>query len=169
MTRHPLFLLATLALLTLHGCGRDERPAPPQEVAAGTACSLDGMLLNDFPGPKAQIHYSDGTTEFFCDTVEMFSMVLRPESARRIRAVYTQDMTRTEWKAPRGQWIDARQAFYVHGSRRRGSMGPTFAAFATQEAAAAFAREHGGTVLRFDQVTPDMSDLRGGTTHDARM
>ena len=164
-----LTLISMAALLAVTACGRGDAPATPAEVTAGTACSLDGMLLNDYPGPKAQIHYADGTTEFFCDTVEMFNMVLRPESARRIRAVYTQDMGQADWKAPRGHWIDARQAFYVQGSRAKGSMGPTFAAFAHQEDAAAFAKQNGGQVLRFGEVTPAMADLHGGAAHDEHM
>lgn len=167
--KHALIPTLLAAALALAACERDRTPAAPAEVTAGTACSLDGMLLNDYPGPKAQIHYGDGTVEFFCDTVEMFNMVLRPESARRIRAVYTQDMGQADWKTPRGHWIDARQAWYVHGSRIKGSMGPTFASFARQEDAAAFARANGGQVLHFREVKPEMADLHGGAAHDHAM
>lgn len=163
------FLIATFGLLALAACDRNEPPVSPQEISAGTTCSLDGMLLNDYPGPKAQIQYSDGTTEFFCDTVEMFSMLLQPESVRRVRAVYTQDMGKADWKSPRGNWIDARSAWYVLGSRFKGSMGPTFAAFAQKQDAEAFARTNGGKLLHFRDVTPDMADLRGGAAHDERM
>jgi copper chaperone NosL len=166
--RNPL-LIALLGLLVLAACSRDQTPSAPQELSAGTACALDGMLLNDYPGPKAQIHYHEGPPEFFCDTVEMFSMLLRPESARRIRAIYTQDMGKADWKTPRGNWIDARSAWYVQGSRLKGSMGPTFAAFAHKPDAEAFAQKNGGKVLRFDEVTPDMADLHGGAAHDERM
>jgi len=166
--RHPL-LIAILGLLMLAACSRDEAPSAPQELTAGTTCALDGMLLNDYPGPKAQIHYSEGPPEFFCDTVEMFSMLLRPESARHIRAVYTQDMGKADWKTPRANWIDARTAWYVQGSRLKGSMGPTFAAFTQKQDAEAFAQKNGGKVLRFDEVTPDMADLHGGAAHDQRM
>lgn len=164
-----LLLIPALGLLLLAACSKSETPPAPQELTANTVCTLDGMLLNDYPGPKAQIHYSEGSPEFFCDTVEMFAMVLRPESARRIRAVYTQDMGKADWKAPRGNWIDARSAWYVHGSRLKGSMGPTFAAFAQKPDAEAFAQKNGGKVLRFDEVTPDMADLRGGAVRDERM
>lgn len=166
--RH-LFLIPMLGLLVLSACSRTETPPAPLELTASTACSLDGMLLNDYPGPKAQIHYSEGPPEFFCDTVEMFAMVLQPESVRRIRAVYTQDMGKADWKTPRDNWIDARSAWYVQGSKLKGSMGPTFAAFAQKADAEAFAQKNGGKVLRFDQVTPDMADLHGGATHDERM
>lgn len=165
MRKIALFLIAFGALA---GCAPEPPPAP-REVTRATVCSLDGMTLLDYPGPKAQIHYADGETAFFCDTTEMFAMVLNPEQRKRIRAVYTQDMGKAEWRDPRGHWIDARSAYYVHGSRRHGSMGPTIASFARREDAAAFAREHGGRVLAFDEVTPEMADLRGGASHDTRM
>lgn len=172
MTLRPPLILAALAVATLAACGQSETATgvAPVEITQGTSCALDGMLLADYPGPKAQIHYAgQAEPDFFCDTVEMFNMVLRPESARRIRAVYTQDMGKADWKAPRGHWIDARQAFYVHGSKVKGSMGPTFAAFARQEDAAAFAKQNGGQVLRFDEVKPEMADLHGGAAHDEHM
>jgi copper chaperone NosL len=168
MSRNRLRVALVLGLL-LVGCTKPAPPPQAQEITPDTACALDGMLLKDYPGPKAQIHYAEGPPEFYCDTVEMFAMLLAPESARRVRAVYTQDMGQTEWKQPHGHWIDARAAFYVRGSKLMGSMGPTFAAFARREDAEAFARTHGGTVLRFADVTVDMADLRGGAQRDERM
>lgn len=159
-----------LCLITLFSaCSPQTAPPQAQEITAGTTCTLDGMLLSDYPGPKAQIHYAEGPPEYFCDTVEMFSILLRPESRRHIRAVYTQDMGKADWKQPRGHWIDARAAFYVQGSTLKGSMGPTFAAFERQEDAEAFVRKHGGKVMHFVDVTPDMADLRGGATHNEHM
>jgi copper chaperone NosL len=169
VTHSRLTLLVALGLTLLAGCGPDAPPPGPVEITAGTACALDGMLLKDYPGPKAQIHYDNNQTEYYCDTVEMFNMLLRPESARRVRSVYTQDMGKADWKEPRGQWIDARTAWYVQGSKIRGSMGPTFAAFALKADAEAFAKKHDGKVLKFDEVKPDMVDLHGGAEHDHRM
>lgn len=162
----PLILAAALA-----AC---QEAAPPPTVAveidASTACSLDGMILADYPGPKAQIHYAGATgPEFFCDTVEMFSIYLNPEQARKVKAVFVQDMAQTAWEKPAGHWIDAKSAFYVHGSRRHGSMGPTFASFAREEDARKFATEQGGKVLRFSEVTPDMATIHGGALHDQKM
>lgn len=173
MSRHSLHIktiaVSLVVMSLVAACTREHAPPAAQELTSGTACALDGMLLNDYPGPKAQIHYNDGTTEFFCDTVEMFSILLRPESRRRVLAVYTQDMGQADWRQPRDHWIDAHTAYYVQGSKLKGSMGPTFAAFARREDAEAFAGKYGGKVLRFDQVTPDMADLRGGAEHDERM
>ena len=59
----------------------------PQEITVGTSCSLDGMTLADFPGPKGQIIYTTGNLDYFCDTVEMFSIYLKPEQ-KKISQVY---------------------------------------------------------------------------------
>ncbi|MBP9714216.1 MAG: nitrous oxide reductase accessory protein NosL [Sterolibacterium sp.] len=157
-------------LLGLGACGQTEQAPPvPQEIAQGTSCTLDGMLLADFPGPKAQIHYAQGAPEFFCDTVEMFSIYLRPEQQKKIRALYVQDMGKAVWNTPQGHWIDARTAVYIQGSKLRGSMGPTFVSFADETAARAFIGKNGGKLLRFSEITPEMSALDGGALHDQRM
>ena len=171
--RHLLLAACCAPLATLFACSNESAGAAaltPAEIEAGTACDLDGMLLADYPGPKGQIQYvGTAAPVFCCDTVELFALLLRPEQARPVRAVLVQDMALADWNQPRGHWFDARQGFYVIGSKRHGSMGPTIASFAAQEPAAAFAREFGGRVLRYAEVTPDLADLRGGAGNDQRM
>lgn len=166
MIARRMLLLSAAAVLVAAGCGRPEPVPVAVEATRDTACALDGMLLMDYPGPKAQIHYDQGPPDFFCDTVEMFSVYLRPEQMKRVLALYTQDMGRASWDEPRGHWIDAKGAFYVLGSSRRGSMGPTLGAFAREEDARAFSRQYGGKVLRFGEVTPGMVALDGGVIRD---
>jgi copper chaperone NosL len=161
--------MAILITSALAACNSTEKAAGPREIASDTACSLDGMVLADYPGPKAQIHYAQGEPDFFCDTVEMFSIYLRPEQKRGITGVFVQDMGKADWATPKGHWIDARSAFYVVGSRREGSMGPTIASFSSENDAQRFAAEYGGKVLPFASVTPDMATLDGGIIHDQRM
>ena len=161
--------LAGAVLLLFTACGEPQKTVLALEPTDATVCALDGMLLTDFPGPKAQIHYDTGDPDFFCDTMEMLSIYLRPEQQKRVTAVYTQDMAQTDWNKPSGHWIDARAAFYVLGSDMKGSMGPTAASFARAEDAQAFAKAHGGKVLRFDEITPAMVSLDGGVLHDQNM
>lgn len=166
------FNLAGLAAFVLAACGQPETPAvaTPVEITRSTACVLDGMVLADYPGPKAQIHYAGrAEPDFFCDTVEMFHIYLNPEQVRIVRGLFVQDMGKADWNEPRGHWIDARQAYYVHGSKRRGSMGPTIASFAQEGDAAKFAAEYGGKVYRFADITSEMVVLDGGALHDSRM
>lgn len=171
MTRRHSWRMAAILVIGLAACGEAERSAPTAvAITESTSCALDGMLLAHFPGPKAQVHFEGSEfPEYFCDTVEMFSVYLRPEQARLVRALYVQDMGKADWDTPRGHWIDARAAFYVVGADARGSMGATIASFAQQGEATHFSREHGGIVLRFDEVTPDMVVLDGGVLNDQKM
>lgn len=160
---------ATLPLLA--ACGRKEAGAAgPLDFRADTTCDLDGMTLSEYAGPKAQVLFTgDERPRFFCDTVEMFALLLRPEQARAVRGAWVQDMATADWDRPAGHWTDAKAAFYVRGSRRRGPMGPTLASFASREGAQRFAAQWGGQVLAFSEVTPEMADLTGGALHDSRM
>lgn len=142
----------------------------PVEIGTGSVCSLDGMPLGEFGGPKAQIHYRGvAEPELFCDTVEMFSIYMNPEQARRIDAMYVQDMGRAEWDEPRGHWIEARTAWYVSGSSRRGAMGRTLVPFSAEDAAKRFAGQYGGELYRFAEIRADMVNLDGGALHDQHM
>lgn len=166
------FVLAGAATTLLVACGQstDSGALVAVEIDGGTSCALDGMLLSDYPGPKAQIHYANRSEpDFFCDTLEMFHVYLNPEVVQVVRALFVQDMGQADWDEPRGHWIDARTAWFVHGSSRRGSMGPTIGSFAIEADARSFAQEFGGKMLRFDEITPDMVVLDGGALHDSRM
>lgn len=169
------FLIAGVAAGLLAACGSGKQGAgsgtvTPLEIDRATSCALDGMLLADYPGPKAQIHRVGAKTpEFYCDTVELFATLLRPEQVHAVAAAYVQDMGRADWERPQGQWIDARQALYVRGSKRRGSMGPTLASFANEADAQRFIAQWGGTLLRYADIKPEMVDLSGGAKADSRM
>ena len=175
--RHLLGGLAAItalgALGGLAGCGErggSAQTLAPVEIDRSTSCELDGMLLSDYPGPKAQVHYAaQDKPSFFCDTVELFNVLLAGEQVRAARAIYVQDMGKADWDAPQGHWIDAKTAFFVLGSKRHGSMGPTIGSFAQEADATKFAAEHGGKVLRFGDIKADMVDLSGGALHDTRM
>lgn len=169
MKQKKLLLLALLLATFALGCTKKEEAIKATEIDRTTSCSLDGMILMDYPGPKAQIHYDKGEPDFFCDTMEMFSIYLRPEQKKHVKALFTQDMGKTPWEQPTGNWIDAKSAYYVLGSKKLGSMGPTLGAFARMEDAQTFAKQFGGKVLRFDEVTLDMVTLDGGAQHDERM
>ncbi|SCU98170.1 putative lipoprotein [Cupriavidus necator] len=167
-------LLATFALgaqAALTACARKTAQAVvPVDFDAASTCDLDGMLLAHYPGPKGQIHFAgDSRPTWYCDTVEMFSTLLKPEQVRTVQGVFVQDMELADWGQPRGHWFDARTGTYVLGSRRRGPMGPTIVSFHQEAAARKFAASFGGEVMRFAAVKPEMLELCGGALHDSRM
>jgi len=177
LSRRSALGLAALSALAvsglLSGCNEKNSETAsfaPVDIDRSTSCELDGMLLADYPGPKAQIHYADqAQPAFFCDTLELFNTLLAGEQVRAIRAVYVQDMGQAQWDAPVGHWIDAKSGFFVVGSQRHGSMGPTIASFAQEADANQFTTEYGGKILHFADITRDMVDLSGGALHDTRM
>lgn len=161
---HARLLLAAAVLLLAAGCARQDADTPvtPVEITRATASALDGMLLADYPGPKGQVHYAgQSEPEFYCNTRDLLYVHLAPETLRKVRAIFVQDMARADWDEPQGHWIDARSAWYVAGSSRRGSMGPTLASFSAREAAEAFAAQWGGRVLHFDEITPQVVEAPG--------
>lgn len=159
-----------LAALVLAACSQASNGPAAREPGAGAMCTLDGMALADFPGPKAQVWYGEHEVDHYCDLLELFAQLLAPEQKRMVRAAYVQDMGAADWAQPKGHWINARDAYYVVGSRKLGSMGPTFGSFAAQNDAEAFARAEGGQVLRFGQVSLAMTQVRmdGAAAHGDR-
>ncbi|GAA5239840.1 hypothetical protein BMMON2_26620 [Burkholderia mallei] len=80
--RTSIAALAAAALVA--ACGHDaQTPPPAREITDATVSVLDGMSLKDYPGPKAQIVYADGEPDFFCDTLGLFSVYLRPSTTAR--------------------------------------------------------------------------------------
>lgn len=152
-------LSATLlaGLLALGGC-QPEVETPPlpfamTEEAMGRYC---GMNILEHAGPKGQVilaRYVDPV--WFSSARDAIAFTMLPEEPKDIRAIYVSDMARAEsWEEPGADnWVDARQAFFVIGSDLKGGMGAAEAVpFSTEEAAKAFAGDHGGDVVRFDAV-----------------
>lgn len=168
-----LIALLAVAALTLAACGEPARSttAPaPQAITDNTRCSQTGLRLADHAGPKGQLWLAGrDAPEFHVDTVQMFHFLLLPDPGRSVLGAFVQDMTGQDWHAPDGAWIDARSAWYVHGTTPIGPMGPTLVSFAQRAEAEAFAARHGGELLRFADIDPDRVPLDGGALHDASM
>lgn len=165
-------LSSCLLLGALSACNQasSDKTVVALDINPHTTCDLDGMLLGDYPGPKGQIFYAGQEKPvFFCDTVELFHTVLAPEQIKAIQQIYVQDMAKADWENPSSHWIDAKTGFYVLGSKRHGSMGPTVASFSKEADAQQFIKEWGGKLYRFADMKIDMVDLSGGALHDTRM
>ncbi|MCY0885971.1 MAG: nitrous oxide reductase accessory protein NosL [Firmicutes bacterium] len=160
--RAAVRLLPAAALLCLGaGCGvpagSPSFPPPPRPLQASTTCRLDGMFLEGHPGPHAELIYRDGHTDFFCNPWELFDYYYSPDRPHQhgsVAALYVQNMGAARWANPQGHWILAQKAFFVVGDHRPTDMGYVFVPFATRSAAEAFARQWGGKVLSFSQITP---------------
>lgn len=150
-----------LALSTgLAGCERSQQVAAPSpsELLAEATGHYCGMLLVDHEGPKGQIHLASRAQPVWFSSVRDTIAFLRlPEEPRDVTAIYVNDMGRARnWEQPEaGTWVDARNAWFVIESDRRGGMGaPEAVPFSQRDAAESFRDRHGGRVVRLDGI-PD--------------
>ncbi len=161
-----LRLLIVIAIL-LTGCSKEESgETSPVTLTKDHACKICGMILVEYPGPKAQIHYKKGASETFCGTPHMFMATLHPERPRNISAMYVHDMGKADWDHPKNEWIDAKTAYYVLGGDKKGPMGEPLVPFSELKGAESYVNEHGGRTIRFDDITMDMLSP---TKHDGLM
>jgi copper chaperone NosL len=167
-------LVAAIALVTLAG-GCDSRspgspPPQPAEVQADSTGHYCGMLLADHEGPKGQVHLaSRDRPVWFSSVRDTIAFTRLPDEPRDVTAIYVNDMARAKrWEQPEpGAWVDARQAWFVIGSDRRGGMGaPEAVPFSDAAAAEAFRATHGGRVVRMGDI-PDDYVLGAGDAGDA--
>ena len=152
------------------GCGEPDSTgiagAPPVPIEPGDECHVCGMIISNFPGPKGQAYVRGTETALkYCSTRDLFSELLQPEMKSAARKIYVHDMGATDWQRPAdAAFIDGRTAWYVAGHELRGAMGPTLAAFAQRTDAERFAAEHGGRLVRFNEITLELlATLENGT------
>lgn len=154
-------LMALCLAAVLASCG--SQPTGRQaavDVQDGDVCAVCGMYLRDAPGPRAEAWVAGATRPLMFDSIrDFFAWTLQPEHQQTARALYVQDSALIDWQHPTtaaASFIDARHAFYVAWQPLPGSMGPTLAPFATHAMAAHFVGEHGGAVLTFEAITPEL-------------
>lgn len=151
------FKLLLLTIFLFIACTNADIEKPvPIELTREHACGLCGMITVDFPGSKGQIHYSNGKIDTFCCTLDMFSFYLQPDSPKNITAIFVNDMGKADWERPSGHWIDAKKAHYVFGGNIMGPMGEALVPFAELKDAEVYVNDHGGKIIRFDEVTMEM-------------
>lgn len=128
----------------------------PRAVPAEARCPVCGMYPARYPRWAAQIVFRDGATHFFDSPVDLFGFmngVGRHSSPYTMKEAAAQFVTDFET----GAWIGAGTAFYVNGSSILGPMRDAdLPAFGDRASAETFARERGGKVLTYTEVTPDV-------------
>lgn len=152
---------ALFAALVLTGCGEKtaEAPPPPHALTADAMGRYCGMNVLEHAGPKGQIILASRIDPvWFSSARDAFSFTMLPEEPKDIRAIYVSDMAKAaSWEEPGAtNWVDARKAFFVIGSRRAGGMGvPETVPFSDRPAAEKFAAENGGRVVTFTEMPRD--------------
>lgn len=162
IVRLILPLLAVLMIsLSLSACSDKPTESEPPvamdapEDATGYYC---GMLLPEHEGPKGQIHLASRADRpiWFTSVHDTIVFTRLPEEPRDITAVYVHDMGQNnDWDNPADLWVAASEAYFVIDSDRLGGMGmPEAVPFSEEQDAHAFIAQHGGTLVRLDDI-PD--------------
>lgn len=160
--RKSALLAAFAVTLTLAGCNDQktaEAPPLPHEMTASAVGHYCGMNVLEHTGPKGQIILASRKEPvWFSSARDAISFTMLPEEPKDIRAIYVSDMAKApSWEEPgTTNWVDARKAYFVIGSRMKGGMGADEAVpFSEKEAAEKFASENGGRVMAFADVPKD--------------
>ena len=161
MNRLALVLGALLGVIALMGCDPDvaEAPPPPHGLTPAAIGHYCGMNVLEHGGPKGQIILASRTDPvWFSSARDAVAFTLLPEEPKDIRGIYVSDMAKApSWEDPgANNWVDARKAFYVIGSRAQGGMGaPETVPFSHRLAADDFVAQHSGRVVTFDEIPRD--------------
>lgn len=155
-------LLIALLLIGLVACKeevtQDTSALPLTADAVGHFCQMN---LFEHEGPKAQAHLDGlpGMPLFFSQVRDVVAYIRLPEQSHEVLAIWVNDMGApgATWAAPGAEnWIDARTAIYVVGSRVIGGMGASeIVPFSDPAKATAFARRNGGHVLTLAEIPDD--------------
>ena len=156
-----LALLIPLAFVA--GC-KDEGAQLPlpdpmvlTEEAAGHYCQ---MVILEHQGPKAQVHLAGFPAPlWFSQVRDGIAYLKSPEQSAEISVLYVNDMGEAvSWTEPGADnWIDASTAYFVVGSDAIGGMGaPELAPFSDETKAKKFATEHGGEIMRLDEIPAEV-------------
>lgn len=157
--------------VAIAGCG--DREATPNPVTLSGDCDVCGMIIEQRPGPNAQIFYADerpaghDNPARFETTWEAFQFDFDREDWTR-QAFYVTDYSSVDWElrgtGPRiisshrnaEDFVDATEVTFVVDSAIHGSMGPELIGFAATADATSFRENYGGQLVAFEDVTPTL-------------
>lgn len=165
---------ALLTPLAFAGCQKEAARLPlPQNMTADAIGHYCGMNLLEHPGPKGQI-FAASLIEpvWFSSVRDTIAFTMLPDEPKDIQAIYVSDMGKApSWDKPGADnWVEARKALFVIGSRIKGGMGGDEAVpFSDRSAAERFASENGGRIVTFDQVPRDYVLAAGGDRADGAL
>jgi len=155
------FACALIAAFALTACNDKQAAAPPPPVkltaeAIGRYC---GMNLLEHSGPKGQI-FAASLIEpvWFSSARDAIAFTMLPDEPKDIQAIYVSDMAKAaSWDNPGADnWVEARKAVFVIGSRIKSGMGSDEAVpFSDRNAAERFVAENGGRIVAFADVPRD--------------
>lgn len=146
-SKHLLALAVLLIAVFMAACGR-----------SSDACPVCNMKVKPSDPWSAEIVYKDGSKLMFespGDLMTFYSAPDRFDVTDAQKNLSNAERILVKDYHSRSQ-VDAREARFVYQSKVHGPMGRDLIPFAEESAALAFVEANGGTMITFEQVTPDM-------------
>lgn len=167
MRKQVILLMAAVLVLALlwlpaagtagdeaFAAGPGELPPPVENLSQRERCPVCGMFVARYPEWISQLHLDGGEAHHFDGMKDLLAYYFSPakfsgRADAEVKAIWTKDYYTL-------QWVEARRAWFVVGSRVHSPMGHDFIPLASREAAEAFKRDHQGQeILTFDEITPE--------------
>ncbi len=121
-------------------------------VPKGAKCPVCGMFVSKYP-KWAAIMVIDNKHKYFDGVKDMMKYYFFDADFPYDRAKIKK-MKVTNYYTLKA--IDAKRAYYVYDSKVYGPMGRELIPFSTKKEALNFIRDHGGELMRFNQITPKL-------------
>jgi nitrous oxide reductase accessory protein NosL len=134
----------------------------PMVIPSNITCGKCGMYPARFPQWQSQIIFTDGMMTPFDGCKCMFNFM---NSMDKFDKAHARNDIAVSWVKDfnSGKWLNAEDAFYIVGSQKMGPMGKELIPFSDQTAAMQFKGEHGGAIMSYTEITPDvLKSLMGG-------
>lgn len=145
------FIVALFALSFIATAVQAAEAYAPQPIAKSERCPVCGMYPANYPKWHAQIVFKDGEHSSFDSAADMFRFL--NNMAKYDKKHVAADIGKHFVPAyDKGGWLEAKQAFFVAGSKVKGPMGNDFLAFSSKDDATHFIQQSGGEMLSFEQA-----------------
>lgn len=118
------------------------------------------MIVADHSGPKGQILLSNKEKAIWFTSVrDAVAFTLLPEEPNNIAAFFVTTMDESDWEHPEkqnGNWIQAKSAWYVINSKRRGGMEQMeVIPFKQKRFASEFIQQYEGDIVSYIDIPKD--------------
>ncbi|WP_336036726.1 nitrous oxide reductase accessory protein NosL [Halobacterium yunchengense] len=163
----------------LGGGGGDGDAPGPVTLDEDDDCDVCGMVISQHPGPTAEVFYADvepaghENPARFDSTWEAFQFDFEHDDWTR-EAFYVTDYSSVDYSIQTGEgepvisthydaesFADATDVTFVADSEVVGAMGRDLVGFTDRADAEAFRDGHGGDLVSFDDVTPEVVSSLG--------
>jgi nitrous oxide reductase accessory protein NosL len=134
------------------------------DITKETTCLVRHLKVYKEPRWACKIEVKNGKKVYFCSPKSMFEFYHRPGKWYFVGVRHEKDFKDiivTDYNNMK--LLNAKEAYFVYGSRAISPAGDDLPAFATKKEAEEFAKKYGGKrVLRFEQISPALINLLNG-------